>query len=175
MKVYKDVFTNDELCSDSYAQEDPFGNPDFRSVAFEVKSSKRVKGAEDYGIADNSEENPEGGMMNDGTDVEQVIDIVDSFQLKPTSLTKKEYSAYIKNYMQKVVKYLEEKKPERVETFKSNAQPLIKHILSNFDDFEFYLGESFDTDAALVHSYYKGEEIAPRFVYILDGLYEEKY
>ncbi|GAB66957.1 translationally controlled tumor protein [Plasmodium cynomolgi strain B] len=156
MKVYKDVFTNDEVCSDSYNQEDPFGIADFREIAFEVKSNKRIKGNDDYGIADNSEEAVDGM----GADVEQVIDIVDSFQLTSTSLSKKEYSVYIKNYMQKILKYLEEKKPDRVEVFKTKAQPFIKH---NFDDFEFYMGESLDMDAGLTYSYYK------------DGLYEEKY
>ncbi|GAW81447.1 translationally controlled tumor protein [Plasmodium gonderi] len=171
MKVYKDVFTNDEVCSDSYNQEHPFGNADFGEIAFEVKSNKRIKGNDDYGIADNSEEAVDGM----GADVEQVIDIVDSFQLTSTSLSKKEYSVYIKNYMQKILKYLEEKKADRVEIFKSKAQPLIKHILTNFDDFEFYMGESLDMDAGLIYSYYKGEEVTPRFVYITDGLYEEKY
>ncbi|CRH00559.1 histamine-releasing factor, putative [Plasmodium relictum] len=171
MKVYKDVFTNDEVCSDSYIQEDPFGISEFRNIAFEVKSNKRIKGNEDYGIADNSEEAQEGM----GADVEHVIDIVDSFQLTSTSFSKKEYSTYIKNYMQKVVKYLEEKKPDRVEVFKTQAQPFIKHILTNFSDFEFYMGESLDMEAGLIYSYYKGEELTPRFVYISDGLYEEKY
>ncbi|KAI4839712.1 translationally-controlled tumor-like protein [Plasmodium brasilianum] len=171
MKVYKDVFTNDEVCSDSYVQEDPFGVAEFRDIAFEVKSNKRVKGNEDYGIADNSEEAADGM----GADVEQVIDIVDSFQLTSTSLSKKEFSVYIKNYMQKILKYLEEKKPDRAEVFKTKAQPFIKHILTNFDDFEFYMGESLDMEAGLTYSYYKGEEITPRFVYISDGLYEEKY
>ncbi|CAD2094841.1 translationally-controlled tumor protein homolog, putative [Plasmodium vinckei brucechwatti] len=171
MKVYKDIFTNDEVCSDSYNQEDPFGNAEFREIAFEVKSNKRIKGNDDYGIADNSEDAVEGM----GADVEHVIDIVDSFQLTSTSLSKKEYSAYIKNFMQRILKHLEEKKPDRVDIFKTKAQPLIKHILTNFDDFEFYMGESLDMEAGLIYSYYKGEEITPRFVYISDGLFEEKY
>ncbi|CAD51474.1 hypothetical protein PFAG_00963 [Plasmodium falciparum Santa Lucia] len=171
MKVFKDVFTNDEVCSDSYVQQDPFEVPEFREIAFEVKSNKRIKGNEDYGIADNSEDAVEGM----GADVEHVIDIVDSFQLTSTAFSKKEYSAYIKNYMQKVAKYLEEKKPDRVEIFKTKAQPFIKHILTNFDDFEFYMGESLDMEAGIIYSYYKGEEITPRFVYISDGLFEEKY
>lgn len=37
MKVFKDVFTNDEVCSDSYVQQDPFEVPEFREIAFEVK------------------------------------------------------------------------------------------------------------------------------------------
>ncbi|VWU48843.1 translationally-controlled tumor protein homolog [Hepatocystis sp. ex Piliocolobus tephrosceles] len=171
MKVYKDVFTNDEVCSDSYIQSSPFEMDELKEIAFEVKSNKRAKDSDDFGIADNSEE----ATNEMGTDVEYVIDIVDSFKLTSTNLDKKEYNTYIKNYMQRMLKYLQEKNPDRVAVFKQQAQTFVKHVLSNFNEFEFYMGESLDMEAGLIYSYYKGEELTPRFVYISDGLIEEKY
>ncbi|GBE59754.1 translationally-controlled tumor protein [Babesia ovata] len=175
MLVYKDLFTGDEVCSDAYAHLNPFDNADFANVAFEVKSSKVAKGNEDYGIACNEDE--EGGSSGPSADpgVEMVIDIVDAFRLQETPFTKAEYTSYIKKYIKRVATHLEENQPDRVAAFKTDIQNFVKHVLSNFSDFEFYIGESLDLEAGLVYAYYNGEEVAPRLVYIKDALTEERY
>ncbi|XP_954451.1 p23 (translationally controlled tumor protein homolog), putative [Theileria annulata] len=173
MKVYRDLYSNDEVCSDAYDHLDPFDNPDLSSVAFEVKTSKVAKGEEDYGIGYNDEEG--GDQMNVDPNVEVVVDVVDKFALQSLPLTKKDYSSYIKKYIQRLVATLQEKNPERVEPFKTSVSEFVKHVLANFDDFEFYVGESLDYEAGLVYGYYKGEEVSPRLVFLKDGLVEERY
>ncbi|EPR63282.1 putative histamine-releasing factor [Toxoplasma gondii TgCatPRC2] len=171
MKVYKDVFTGDELCSDSYAELPPMDDPSLSEVAFEVATKRIVKGAEDYGIADNSEE--DGGGVDSTS--ETVVDVVDAFRLQETPFSKKEFGTYIKGYMQRVKGHLEKNHPDRVDKFMSGAQALVKKILGQFDDFQFFLGESADCEAGVVFAYYKDGEEAPRLIYIRDGLKEEKY
>ncbi|KAL8451027.1 hypothetical protein Emed_002237 [Eimeria media] len=170
MKVYKCVFSGDELCSDSYEHLVPFGDDAFKDVAFEVKGTRVTKAAEDYGIADNSEE---GDGVEDAA--ETVIDIQEAFHLSETSLTKKDFTTYIKGYLKRVVDYLQEKNPSRVEGFKNESAALVKKILGSFDDYQFFMSESNDFEASLVYAYYKDEETAPRFIYFKDGLKEEKY
>lgn len=170
MKVYKCVFSGDELCSDSYEHLVPFGDPAFKDVAFEVKGTRVTKAAEDFGIADNSEE---GNGVEDTA--ETVVDIENAFHLSETSLAKKDFTTYIKGYLKRVVDYLQENNPSRVEGFKTESAALIKKILGQFDDFQFYMSESNDFEASLVYAYYKDEETAPRFIYLKDGIKEEKY
>lgn len=171
MKVFKDTFTKDELMSDSYKPTSPFDDATLDDVAFEVQSARVQKGGEDYGIADNDEEG--GGGLGDA--VETVIDVVDAFKYTSVPMSKKDFGAYIKGYMVRVKKHLEENKPDRVDPFMKGAQSLVKKILSQYDDFDFYLGESLDAEAYLVPSYYKDGDEAPRFIYLLDGVIEEKY
>ncbi|EDO06834.1 uncharacterized protein BBOV_IV004730 [Babesia bovis T2Bo] len=175
MLVYKDLFTGDEVCSDAYTHLNPFDNPEFASVAFEVKSSKVAKGNEDYGIACNDDEEGGGSSVAADPTVEMVIDIVDAFRLQETPFTKAEYTGYIKKYIKRVTAHLEENAPDKVTSFKDDIQKFVKHVLGNFSDFEFYIGESLDLEAGLIYAYYNGEELAPRLVYIKEALTEERY
>jgi len=73
--------------------------------------------------------------------------------------------------MKKVKTYLEEKNPERVAGFMSGAKEMVGWILKNFDEFQFYMGESCDVDAGIALAYYKvPEDETPTFVYFMDGL-----
>lgn len=107
--------------------------------------------------------------------VEMVIDIVDAFRLQETPFTKAEYTSYIKKYIKRVTTHLEQNAPDRVASFKEDIQKFVKHVLANFADFEFYVGESLDLEAGLIYGYYNGEELAPRLVYIKEALTEERY
>lgn len=117
-------------------------------------------------------EEGEGGVEDAA---ETVIDIVSSFNLSETSLTKKDFTTYIKGYLKRVIEYLQENNPSRVDSFKTESAALVKKILGSFDDYQFYMSESNDFEASLVYAYYKDEETAPRFIYLKDGLKEEKY
>lgn len=172
MKVYKDAFTGDELMSDSYRQLAPFGNADLADVAFEVIGKRVVKGGGDCGVARNTEEGEDAGGDEP---VEMVIDIIDGFKLVETGFSKKEYGTYIKGYMKRVEKFLQENKPDRVEAFKSGAAKLIKEILGKYDDFQFFMSESTDPEAGMVYSYYPDGSEVPHNIYIKDGMKEEKY
>ncbi|AFZ80331.1 translationally controlled tumor protein, putative [Theileria equi strain WA] len=174
MLVYTDLYSGDELCSDAYAHLAPFEQEELSSVAFEVKTSKVAKGNEDYGIACNDDEEGGSGVPAD-PNVEMVIDVVDAFRLQEIPMTKAEYTGYIKKYIKKLTATLEENGSDRVAVFKEGVSAFVKHVLANFGDFEFYIGESLDLEAGVVYAYYKGEEVSPRLVFLKDGLKEDRY
>ena len=52
--------------------------------------------------------------------------------------------AYLKDYMKKVVKYLEENnRSGEVDTFKKNINGVMKGLLGKFSDLQFYQGMIF--------------------------------
>lgn len=171
MKVYFDVFSNDELISDSYPTSLEHGD-----VIMEVQSRMVVKGSDDVDIGRGNEFG--GGGEDEAVDTvsERVNDIVDSFSLQETSFTKKEYVTILKAYMQKLKKHLEAQGSDRVNPFMQGATAFAKWVVANFDEFKFYTGSSYDQEAMIVLSYYKNPaDEAPKFLFIKDGLREEKY
>eukprot|EP00826_Nyctotherus_ovalis_P035841 TRINITY_DN3114_c0_g1_i3.p1 TRINITY_DN3114_c0_g1~~TRINITY_DN3114_c0_g1_i3.p1 ORF type:complete len:151 (-),score=44.76 TRINITY_DN3114_c0_g1_i3:26-478(-) len=81
---------------------------------------------------------------------ETVIDIVDRFDLKETKYDKKSFQAYAKLYLNKVKKYLQDKgKADRVAEFQKGALEIVKMILKNFDDFQFFTGNNMEDEVIL--------------------------
>ena len=76
--------------------------------------------------------------------------------------------------MKRVLEYLSKENPDRVATFKKGAAAMVKFINANFNEFTFYTPESYDTENSIILSYYKGEDLAPTFLYFMDGLIEKK-
>mmetsp|Transcript_38734 Transcript_38734/g.34429 ORF Transcript_38734/g.34429 Transcript_38734/m.34429 type:complete len:173 (+) Transcript_38734:78-596(+) len=167
MKVYYDLFSNDELVSDSFKMEKKFGD-----VIGEVRSTQVVKGGGEIDIGRGNEFG--GGDADEAVDdqVEKVLDLVDNFHLTETSFGKEDYTTYIKQYMKKVKAKLEEKNPDRVKPFMEGAKEAVKWILKNFDEFQFFMGEKMDMDATIVLAYFKDPEadMTPTFCYFLDGM-----
>ena len=55
--------------------------------------------------------------------------------------SKKDYTTYLKDYMKKVQKYLEENgRTDEVDGFKAGAQKVVKELLGKFKDLSFYQG-----------------------------------
>merc|ERR1711864_52184 len=83
----------------------------------------------------------------------------------------------LKDYMKKVVKYLEDNgKADQVDSFKTNISKVMKELLGKFKDLQFYTGESMDPDAMIMvidYREYKGEE-RPILIAFKHGLEEEK-
>ena len=70
---------------------------------------------------------------------------------------------------------LEANKPDRVKDFMADIQKFVKDILGRFDDFQFFVGESMDSEASVALMFYKEDGVTPYFYYMRDGLKEEKY
>ena len=158
MKIYCDILSNDELLADSLPII-----PILDSCGYEVASEKISVGDDfDIGTA-NASDNP---------DAEKVINLVNMFAYTEVSFNKADYTTYLKAYVQKIKAYLEENKPDRVEAFLKESEEMEEWILKNFDNFQFWVGESKNTtDAMIILSYYKSsEDAAPHFVYFADGL-----
>ncbi|CAO0801627.1 unnamed protein product [Mucor circinelloides] len=167
MLLYKDILTGDELFSDAY----PIKEID--DVAYEVdcKMITISEGNIDIGANPSAE-----GGDDEGADdsVQTVNNVVYSFRLTPSSFDKKSYMGYIKGYMKALKAKLNETNPERVAIFEKNATTLVKKILGNFKDYEFYVGESMDPDGMVALLNYREDGVTPFFTFFKDGLKEEK-
>jgi hypothetical protein len=117
----------------------------------------------------------EGGD-DEGADasVQTVNNVVYSFRLTETNFDKKSYMTYIKGYMKAVKGKLAESNPDRVAGFEKGATTLVKKILGNFKDYEFYVGESMDPEGMVALLNYREDGVTPYFTFFKDGLKEEK-
>lgn len=166
MLLFRDVISGDEMASDAYPVKE------INNVAVEIDCALVQVNAGDIDIGANpsAEDAPE--ETEDGA--QTVNNVVYSFRLQSTSFDKKNYMVYIKGYMKKLAKYLEEKNPERVEPFKKEAAEFVKKVLGNFGDYEFYTGESMDPDGMVALLNYREDGITPYFTLFRDGLKQEK-
>ena len=171
MRVYFDLFSNDELISDSYVL-----NLEYNDVIMSVPSRMIIKGDENIDIGRGNEFG--GGGEDEAVDstAERVNEIIQGFSLQETSFTKKDYVTITKAYLQRLKKHLEANNSARTAGFMEGASAFVKWVVANFDEFKFYSGPSYDQSAMIVLSYYKiPEDEAPHFLFFKDGLRDEKY
>jgi hypothetical protein len=171
MKLYSDIFSDDELISDSYDLEE------LHDVVYKV-ASKKVKAGqnEDFGISANLDEDDEGtGNAESGGDSGTMVnELVQSFNLNSAPYTKKEYVAHIKDYSKRLKEHLEKNQPERVESFMKNLNVFIKGVIENFNDYEFYQGESNSTEGMVVLMNYSNDGMTQYLYYFKDGMKARK-
>ena len=174
MKVWIDVFSGDEMVSDSYKHKLVFND-----ACLEVQCKFKTIGGEeeiDIGAGNafggGAEEEAGGG----DTGGETVIDVVHAHKLQEATLSKKDTMALLKAYLKRVVEFLKEKgKDERIPEFKKGATELIKLIMEKFDEMQIFTGENYDTEAGLAFSYTKEGETEPIIMFFNDGMKEEKF
>jgi len=104
--------------------------------------------------------------------VRTVNNIVEAFRLQETSFDKKSYMTYIKGYMKSVSSHLEKTNPDRVAAFQKAAQPFVKKVLADFNEYQFFTGESMDIDGMIVLCIWRNE--VPVMIYFKDGFEEMK-
>lgn len=139
-------------------------------IVFEVDCQLiTVKKGADVDIGANPSAEEQEDAMEDGS--EQVNNVVHSFRLQATSFDKPTFLKYLKGYM----KTIKEKLPEdRVTDFEKGAQAYAKKIVAKFKDYEFYVGESLDTEGMVALLNYREDGITPYFTFWRDGLEEIK-
>jgi len=171
MKIYKDVFSGDELFSDTY----PMKLVD--DCMYEVYGKHETRTEGEIVMAGS---NASAEEADEGTDANSTsgVDVILNHRLIETGFgSKKDYMVYLKDYMKKVVKFLEENgRQGEVEVFKKNINGYMKEVLGRFKDLQFYVGESMDNDAMIVivdYKEYEGEE-RPCLLAFKHGLEEEK-
>merc|ERR1712055_776804 len=121
MKIYKDVFSGDELFSDTY----PMKLVDDCMYEVYGKHETRTEGEIQLeGSNASAEEADEGTDANSTSG----IDVVLNHRLTETGFgSKKDYMVYLKDYMKKIVKYLEDNdRAGEVDTFKNNINGYMK-------------------------------------------------
>merc|ERR1712243_15423 len=173
MKIYKDVFSGDELFSDTY----PIKVVD--DVLYEV-TGKHITRSQGEIQLEGSNASAEGGD-DEGSEStsESGVDIILNHRLTETGFgSKKDYMVYLKDYMKKVVKHLEDNdRAGEVDTFKTKINGVMKDLLGRFKDLQFFTGESMDAEAMILILDYKevdGEE-KPILMAFKHGITEEKY
>lgn len=172
MKIYKDIFTGDEMFSDTYKIRL------IDDVLYEVygKLVTRKNGEiEIAGFNPSAEEAEE--TTNEA--VESGVDIVLNHRLQETFAfgDKKSYTLYLKDFMKKLVARLEEKSPDQVDVFKTNMNKVMKDILGRFKELQFFTGESMDIDGLVGLMEYReidGDSV-PVLMFFKHGLEEEKF
>jgi hypothetical protein len=172
MKVFKDLFTGDEMFCDSYKIKL------VDDVVYEVYGKHIQRRLGEIVLAGS---NPSAEEADEGTDdqVESGVDIILNQRLQECYAfgDKKAFTGYLKDYMKKLVAKLQETNPDQVDVFKTNIQKFTKEILGKFKDLSFYTGESMDPEAGIAILDYKdvdGEEV-PVMYFFKHGLLEEKY
>jgi len=172
MKVYTDIFTNDELLSDSY----PMKLIDDVYYEIEGKQITVSHDIDDSLIGGNKA--PEGGEEEaGGVDASHTsgINVVLNHKLVETPFGKASFKDWIKTYSKQLKEYLQQNSPERVQPFQTGMAKVAKEILTKFDEYRFYLGENMNIDGMVVLQYYKEDGLTPYFMYFKDGLNEIKY
>merc|ERR1711929_35495 len=173
MKIYKDVFSGDELFSDTYPIKL------VEDCLYEV-TGKHISRTEGDIQLEGSNASAEGADGDEGGEASTVsgVDIILNHRLTETGFgSKKDYMVYLKDYMKKVVKYLEENdRAGEDDVFKKNINNVMKELLGKFKDLQFFTGESMDADAMILimdYKDYEGEE-RPVLMAFKHGLTEEK-
>ncbi|XP_006897497.1 PREDICTED: translationally-controlled tumor protein-like [Elephantulus edwardii] len=170
MIIYRDLISHDELFSDIYKIREIAGG---LCLEVEGKMVSRTEGNIDSLIG--------GNASAEGTDCEETkttvitgVDIVMNHHLQETSFTKAAYKKYIKDYMKSLKGKLEEQKPERVKPFMTGAAEQIKHILANFKNYQFFIGENMNPDGMFALLDYREDGVTPYMIFFKDGLEMEK-
>lgn len=119
-----------------------------------------------------------GDSEVDPSNTETVNNVVNSFNLTPASVSSAtELKGILVDYIKKAVD-IQKEKGTPVETLKEyrtvQAPAILKYLVTNFKDLEFYYTESFNPEA-MVFSIYLGENLTPNFVYIMLGLKPERF
>jgi len=169
MLIFKDALNGDELFSDSFPIKEIDG------IVYEIETKVGTKTETgNYNIGSNP--SADGAGEDDAVEAvtQTVNNLVDSCRLMQTVFDKKSYMVYIKGYMKKLLDYIKEHNPSRTEAFQKGAQEFVKKILSKFDEYTFYTGESMDPEAMVALMFYKEDGITPYFYFFKDGVIEEK-
>lgn len=162
--VYTDKITGHELISDSYNLE-----PMYEGIAFFVKSNKVTEEALDLGIE------TEDGDAGDGG-AERVNNITHFFNYQATSYKKKEYMTYIKSFIKRTLASIEDE--ERQALFKTQSMKLVKFILANIKEIDFFINQENNEEGMVVAGHWTGEEgpnDGPTMIYFVDAMKSQKY
>jgi len=173
MKVYKCIVTGDELFTDTYPIESAGGLYKIRG-----KHVTRTEGFDDSKLGANpsAEEQNETAEASSTSGINVILDNRLVSTIFPD---KKSFTAYFKT----LVKTMEEHKKSQkadfdVAAWRADVQNTFKNILTNFKDYEFFLGESCNPDGNVALVRWEeppGETDEVPYVYFFaDGVKEEK-
>ncbi|KAJ3201461.1 hypothetical protein HDU82_008090, partial [Entophlyctis luteolus] len=129
----------------------------------------KVKEGADVDIGANA--SAEGGEDDDVQDGEIIVNnVVYSFRLQSSGFDKDGYKTYIKGYMKALKNHLVSTKSSRAEDFEKKAAAAVRKVLTNFSDYDFYVGESMNPDGMVILLNYREDGTTPYLTLWKDGL-----
>eukprot|EP01087_Luapelamoeba_hula_P023424 TRINITY_DN85_c0_g1_i1.p1 TRINITY_DN85_c0_g1~~TRINITY_DN85_c0_g1_i1.p1 ORF type:complete len:168 (-),score=37.08 TRINITY_DN85_c0_g1_i1:93-596(-) len=166
MIIYIDIISGDEVGSDSFPAEV------IDDVLIRMTTKVIVKTEDGYNMGAGEFGGGEEAAY-DATST-SVNNCVDAHRLTSTNFDKKGYMTYIKGYMAKIKKQLEESNPERVPVFTRNATIAVKKILENFKDYDFFVGEGMNFEGMIILKNYAEDGVTPYLYVWKDGIRQQK-
>lgn len=118
----------------------------------------------------------EGDLDVDDT-VQNVINVVHASGLEEIPFSSVgDYKSSLKTYLQRVKEEVQKKHPERVTGFTKAVQEYWKNnVFKNFKDYQFYRSANYEAELQyFIPVNYREDNETPYFVFIVDGLIEEK-
>ncbi|CAL8077647.1 unnamed protein product [Calicophoron daubneyi] len=170
MRVFKDVFTGDEMFTDSHMPklvDDVIYEVDAKRITVSNKVDDRLIGA--------NPSTEEGGDERTEDTTQTVIDLVHGSRLVQTYFDKKGFMVWLKDYVNRVKEHIAKSDPDRVGEFQKKVQAYMSQVIKDFKEYEFFLGENMHVDGCVALMRYRPDDVTPYFVFLKDGLKEEKY
>jgi len=183
MLVYQDIFTGDELISDSYRHNPVIDEEDGTEVPglFSVESKLVAVGGDniDIGCGDAFGGKADDEAVDDSIEKENNI-ISEKVGFGYTEMpfgSKAEFKAYLKDYVRKLRSEMKSNgvEVEQIKQMMADAPIFVKWLIGKYDDLQFYVGRSMNPEATMVFAFYKEEALYPTFVYMRWGLKEIKF
>ncbi|OQE30081.1 hypothetical protein PENSTE_c002G03029 [Penicillium steckii] len=162
MIIYTDIFTGDELISDSYNMKEVDG------IVYEVDCNTiQIGGNNNSGIGVGSSTEGEGEEM-------ATFDIVNSFNLNKVSFGEKSYLYEVRDYLRSVSNHLKRssKSEDEMKEFQTRAKAFLNKVLDNFGDYSFYVGQSEQYEGMIALLSYREDGVTPFLTYWKHGLKE---
>lgn len=173
MLIFKDALSEanekDELLTDTYR----YTLVDEIIYKVQGKLKTETTDIDESAIGGNASAEGPGDEGGDASSISG-IDVVLANRLCEFPMTKALYKKHIKDYMGRVKKHLEEKDTckEEVTTFLKNAQKFVMTVIKEFDEYQFFVGESMNESGMCV--LVRWDEETPYLYYFKHGLEEEK-
>jgi len=180
MIIYKDVFTEDELCSDSFPMKLVDG------LIFEFKGKHVIRKEGEIVLA-GANASQEGEDVDEGTDehVERGIDFVLNHRLIEMNCYEDQatFKSYVKTFMKNVVGHMtkEGRSESDITDFKKKIQAWVVSLLAKdrFKTLQFFIGENMaegkgEGQVAIVEFREEADGEVPYLLLVKEALSEEK-
>ncbi|KAM7542760.1 hypothetical protein Aperf_G00000000589 [Anoplocephala perfoliata] len=171
MLIYKDFLSGDEMFSDAFAIKK------VNDYIWEVEGKfiKVKEGVDDALIGANPSATEGEEALEDG--VKTVINVVYSHQLESMDAgTLKDYQLYLRDYLKKVNERIDKRCPAKKADFQKAIMEYFKSkVFGKFKEWDFYrTPNSFPPDQYYIPCNFREDGETPYFVFITEGLDEEK-
>jgi len=177
MIIYKDIFTQDELASDTY----PTQLVD--DLIFEFKGKYEVRKEGEIVLAGSNPSAEEAEEGADDSAVQRGVDIVLNHQLveMPVYQNAAVFKDWVKEYVKKLIDHVKSEgmNDDDLKTFKTKIQGWVSSLLKKerFQNLQFYCGageNAADGQLAIMEYRKTGEEDIPFVMLVKQGLIVEK-